>query len=278
MEYKLLKRGKVKDIYQFDENTLIFKFTNRVSAFDVVLPSEIPMKGRILLKFAKFWFEYLEYPNHMLKIEEPDMMYVRKLEMIPLEFIIRGYLYGSLYERVIRKEIELDVEPILAKKLKEPFFETTTKYEEKDRPIHKEEIISKGWLSEEEFEKLRKDCIAIYEKMKERAYNAGFILADLKLEFGRDKDGRILLADSIGPDEFRLWPYDKYKEGMNQESYDKQPIRDWLIKIGYRDELEKARIKGLPLPTPPMLPAWLIEEVKKRYIEAYEKISGEKFA
>jgi phosphoribosylaminoimidazole-succinocarboxamide synthase (EC 6.3.2.6) len=110
--------------------------------------------------------------------------------------------------------------------------------------------------------------------MYEKAYEAGFILADIKFEFGKDEEGRILLADSIGPDEFRLWSKDKYEEGKPQESYDKQPVRDWLTKIGYRNVLEEARKKGLPIPQPPPLPEWLIEEVKQRYIYAYERITG----
>lgn len=276
MELKLLRRGKVKDVYELDEKRLMFIFSDRVSAFDVVLPSVIPMKGYVLLKFSQFWFNYLNYPNHMLEVKEPNIMIVKKLKMIPLEFIVRGYIYGSLYERLLKREIELDVEPVLARKLKEPFFETTTKYEEKDVPISKIEAIKRGWISDEEYEFLKKTCIELYSKMYERALNAGFILADIKFEFGKDEYGNILLADSIGPDEFRLWPKEKYQEGKIQESFDKQPIRDWLIKIGYRDKLEEARKLGIKIPDPPPLPEWLIEEVKKRYVEAYERISGQK--
>ncbi len=273
---QLIKKGKVKDIYRFDSDKLAFVFTDRISAFDVVLPSLIPMKGKILFKFAKFWFEYLNYPNHMLEAIEPNILVVKELKMIPLEFIVRGYIYGSLYERLMKKEIEIGIEPILAKKLPNPFFETTTKYEEKDRPIYLKEILENNWLSMDEYEKLKDTCIYLYRRMYERAENAGFILADVKFEFGRDIRGNILLADSLGPDEFRLWPKDKYEEGKIQESYDKQPVRDWLIKIGYRDKLEEARKKGLPIPPPPNLPAWLIEETKNRYIEAYERITNEK--
>ncbi len=272
---KLIKIGKVKNIYEIDEKTLLFEFSDRISAFDVVLPTQIPMKGKILLKFAKFWFEYLDYPNHMIKTEEPNLMYVKKLKMIPLEFIVRGYIYGSLYERIIKKEIE-GFPAILAEKLHKPFFETTTKYEEKDLPISREEVIKRGWLSYEEYEKLREISIMLYTKMYEKALKAGFILADVKFEIGKDENGNIILADSLGPDEFRLWSLAKYEKGKPQESFDKQPVRDWLIKIGYRDALEEARKKNIEIPKPPELPAWLVEEIKNRYIEAYEKITGEK--
>jgi len=276
VELRLLRKGKVKDVYELDEDRLLFIFSDRISAFDVVLPSLIPSKGYILLKFSEFWFKYLNFPNHMLEVKVPNEMIVKKLKMFPLEFIVRGYIYGSFYERLVKGELKLNIEPILAKKLDEPFFETTTKYEEKDIPINKEEAIKRGWITEEEYEFLRESAIKLYEKMYERALKAGFILADVKFEFGKDKDDRILLADSIGPDEFRLWSLDKYKEGMVQESFDKQPVRDWLIKIGYRDKLEEARKKGAKIPEPPSLPKWLVDEISKRYIVAYEKISGEK--
>ncbi|HLI45954.1 MAG TPA: phosphoribosylaminoimidazolesuccinocarboxamide synthase [Geobacterales bacterium] len=278
MELKLLRRGKVKDVYELDEERLIFIFSDRISAFDVVLPSVVPSKGHVLLKFSEFWFKYLNFPNHMLAVQEPNSMVVKKLRMIPLEFIVRGYIYGSFYERLIKGELKLDVKPILAKKLDKPFFETTTKYEEKDVPISKEEAIERGWINKEDYEFLEKVSINLYEKMYERAIKAGFILADIKFEFGKDKNGEILLADSIGPDEFRLWPIEKYEEGKLQESYDKQPVRDWLIKIGYRDRLEEARRRGEKIPEPPSLPNWLIDEIKRRYVEAYERISGEKIA
>jgi Phosphoribosylaminoimidazolesuccinocarboxamide (SAICAR) synthase len=116
MKGKLIKKGKVKDIYEIDEKTLAFLFTDRVSAFDVVLPSTIPLKGKVLLKFAVFWFNFLKFPNHMLEYEEPNILYVKKLNMIPLEFIVRGYIYGSFYERLLKKEIIIEEEPILAKK------------------------------------------------------------------------------------------------------------------------------------------------------------------
>jgi len=112
--------------------------------------------------------------------------------------------------------------------------------------------------------------------MTEKADRAGFILADLKLEFGFDEDENILLADSIGPDEFRLWPKTEYAPGKTQESYDKQPIRDWLSKVGYKKSLDDARKQGLPSPRPPDLPAELISEIRKRYVVAYERLTGVK--
>lgn len=274
---RLLRRGKVKDIYEVDSDTLLFHFTNRVSAFDIVLPSEIPFKGEVLCRMSGFWFKTLSYPNHMLKIVPPDRMFVKRLDIIPIEFVVRGYLYGSLYERVLRGEAKVSIEPILAAKLPEPILDPTTKFEAKDRPLTKEEIVSKRWLTLDEYNMLEEVCIDIYRYMASRAEEKGFILADLKLEFGRTKDGEILLADSIGPDEFRLWLKSTYSPGKRQESYDKQPVRDWLESIGYKKALEDAVKSGKPIPPPPELPEHIIAEVSRRYIEAFEKLTGEKF-
>jgi phosphoribosylaminoimidazole-succinocarboxamide synthase len=269
-----LRSGKVKDIYYLDTEHLLFHFSDRVSAFDVVLPSTIPRKGEVLCKLSAYWFETLGFENHMLGLEGPNMMVVKKLKMIPVECVVRGYLYGSLYERASRGEVSLPVTAALARKLPEPCFDPTTKSEVKDEPITEAEIVRQGRMTEPELKRVRATTISVYQKMSSAAEKAGFILADLKLEFGRDEKGGILLADSIGPDEFRLWPAAAYKEGRSQESYDKQPVRDWLSSIGYRERLEQARKKGEKIPDPPNLPESLITETSRRYVEAYEKLTG----
>jgi phosphoribosylaminoimidazole-succinocarboxamide synthase len=134
--------------------------------------------------------------------------------------------------------------------------------------------VDEGWLDPEEITALKDRSVSIYKKMSERADKAGFILADLKLEFGFDDESNIVLADSIGPDEFRLWPKENYSPGKNQESYDKQLIRDWLSKVGYKKTLDEARRAGLPTPRPPDLPKDLIDETSKRYVIAYERLTG----
>jgi len=262
------KRGKVKDVYDIGHDQLLFIFTDRVSAYDVVLPSTIPRKGEVLAKLAAFW------PHHMVRIDDANRMVVRKLKMIPVEAVVRGYLYGSLYERLTKGEISLPVEPVLAAKLPEPYFDPTTKSDVKDEPVTIEQIEEEGWLDSEQLEAMKSKAVEIYNKMSVRAENAGFILADLKLEFGFDKQENIVLADSIGPDEFRLWPKAEYSPGKIQESYDKQPIRDWLGKVGYKKTLDEARKEGRPTPRPPDLPAELIHETSRRYIIAYERLTG----
>jgi phosphoribosylaminoimidazole-succinocarboxamide synthase len=268
------KRGKVKDVYDIGHDQLLFIFTDRVSAYDVVLPSTIPKKGEVLAKLAAFWFNNLNTPHHMVRVEDPNRMVVRKLKMIPVEAVVRGYLYGSLYERLMKGEISLPVEPVLAARLPKPYFDPTTKSEVKDEPVTVEQIEEEGWLDSQQLEAMRSKTLEIYKKMSVRAEKAGFILADLKLEFGFDKEENIVLADSIGPDEFRLWPKADYSPGKTQESYDKQLIRDWLGKVGYKKTLDEARKEGRPTPRPPDLPADLIQETSRRYSIAYERLTG----
>lgn len=268
------KRGKVKDVYDLGHDQLLFVFTDRVSAYDVVLPSTIPRKGEVLCKLAAFWFDYLKVPHHMVRIEDSNRMVVRKLKMIPVEAVVRGYLYGSLYDRVKKGEISLPVKQVIAEKLDKPYFDPTTKSDVKDEPVTLQQIEDEGWLDKEQVERVKRKTIEIYQRMSERAEKAGFILADLKLEFGFDKSENIILADSIGPDEFRLWPKADYSPGKIQESYDKQPIRDWLGKVGYKETLDNARTEGRPTPRPPDLPQDLVHEISRRYIIAYERLTG----
>jgi len=270
------KRGKVKDIYDLGNGRLLFFFTDRISAYDIVLPTEIPRKGEVLCKLAAFWFDYLKVPNHMVEMTGKNRMMVRQLKMIPVECVVRGYLYGSLYDRLLKGEVKLPVEPVMAQKLPQPTFDPTTKSDVKDEPITVEQILDEGWLSTDQLEELRGKSLSIYRTMSGRAENAGFILADLKLEFGFDEDENIILGDSIGPDEFRLWPKEHYHPGRVQESYDKQPVRDWLSKIGYKKTLDKSRSEGQPVPPPPKLPPELVQEISKRYIVAYERLTGHK--
>ena len=268
-----LRSGKVKDIYELDPEHLLFHFTDRVSAFDVVLPSTIPRKGEVLCKLSAFWFETLGVPHHMVSVEGTNMMVVKKMAMIPVECVVRGYLYGSLYERLTRGEVSLPVERVLASRLPAAYWDPTTKSEVKDEPITDSEIVRQGRMSTRELEEVRGSTLSIYSKMSERARQTGFILADLKLEFGR-KDGRVILGDSIGPDEFRMWPAEKYSPGRSQDSYDKQPIRDWLTDSGYKKQLDTARKSGSLLPQPPALPPELISFVSGRYVQIYEALAG----
>jgi len=275
---QLIRKGKVKDIYDYGDGNLLFEFSNRVSAFDVILPSGIPRKGEVLCRLGEFFFKTLDVPNHMIEVINPNKMVVKKLDLIPIECVVRGYLYGSLYDRVKNGEVKLDNEPILASKLPKPMFDPTTKFEKKDRPINKDEVVNdKKWLTEEEYECLRNKSIDLYEKISQLSNKADFLVADIKFEFGKDDNGNILLADSIGPDEFRMWDKTKYEVGKAQEAFDKQLVRDWLITVGYKDALDKARKEGRDVPQPPLLSEDIIKKTSETYIYVFEKLTGEKF-
>jgi len=270
---KFLTSGKVKDLYDVDENSLLFEFSDRVSAYDVKFSQDIPKKGKVLCRFAEFWFDKLEVSNHFISRESDTTILVKKMKMIPMECVVRGYFYGSLIGRWKNGSIQLpdNTDTTLAAKLTKPLFDPTTKSEH-DVPVDKEMALEMNLVSEEQYVWLEKTSIDIYERMASVANDAGFILADLKLEFGI-LDGKIVLGDSIGPDEYRLWPKDTFAVGKIQESYDKQILRDWLTANGYQKQFEDERNEGKE-PTAPQIPSDIIETITERYVIAYEKLTG----
>ena len=270
---KFLTSGKVKDVYDLEDGNLLFKFSNRVSAYDVKFKDEIPKKGEVLCKFAEFWFQKLDVPNHFVKTNSETEITVKKMNMLPIECVVRGYFYGSMVSRWKNNEITLDGDTSteLASELPEPIFDPTTKSSH-DVPVNKMQAISQQLVTSEEFDLLSKKSIEIYQNMRVIADKAGFILADLKLEFGKLND-EILLGDSIGPDEFRLWPKDSYKIGKTQETYDKQLLRDCLSDHGYQKQFDDARISGKE-PVAPSIPVELVTKMTERYVIAYEHMTG----
>lgn len=290
---KLIHKGKVKDVYEGSDSEdlnskerLIFVFSDRISAFDVIMNQEIPEKGNILCKFTDFWFKHLNVSNHMIRVIDQNKLLVEKLTMIPIECIVRGYFYGSLVERFnhpnktksnhARSILPPNFNPVLASKLSYPIFDPSTKSHDHDVEISKKQIISSNILSEKDFEYIKDKSISLYNQMNKIIENSGFIISDVKFEFGFNKRGDIILGDSVGPDEFRLWKKDLYQEGQIQDSYDKQLLRDWLIQIGYKKQVDEFAIKGKK-PEPPILPGDLINKISQRYIFAYEKLTGQKY-
>ncbi len=287
---KLIHKGKVKDVYQSynkNDNNLLFVFSNRISAFDVAMKQEIPRKGEILCKFAKFWFDNLSIDNHMIKTIDNNKMLVERLSMIPIECVVRGYFYGSLVDRYNNKQIDMtsypdfhilsqDFDAIIATKLSEPLFDPTTKSFEHDLPICKSTIISSNILSENDYNYLKNKSIKLYLEMSRIVETTGFIIADVKFEFGFNKKGEIILGDSLGPDEYRIWNKENYQKGILQESYDKQILRDWLTKIGFKEKVNEYTLQNKK-PEPPQLPLYIIKKISDRYIYSYEKITGIKF-
>ena len=196
---KFLTSGKVKDVYELEDGKLLFKFSNRVSAYDVKFKDEIPKKGEVLCKFAQYWFKKLDVPNHFVERKSDTEIVVRKLNMLPIECVVRGYFYGSLVSRWKDGKISLedDTQTDLAAKLPNPIFDPTTKSAH-DMPVNREEVISQKLVTNDEYDWLSEESIKIYEKMARIADNAGYILADLKLEFGKENDTIIDVGGHIG--------------------------------------------------------------------------------
>lgn len=285
-DYNHFSAGKVREIYEIDDDTLLMVATDRISAFDYALEPEIPDKGKILTYTSEFFFDLLdEFPNHLAgplddeRIPEEVLgsaFVVKKLDMIPFECVARGYLTGSG-----RKEydsngavcgVTLPEGLREASKLPEPIFTPATKAEqgEHDENVRFEYVVKH--VGEELAEKMRATTLEIYSRAAEYAESRGIILADTKLEFGLDKDGTLVLADEVlTPDSSRYWPADSYEEGKSQPSFDKQFVRNWLTgpKSGWDPK------EGTP---PPELPGSVVEATRDRYIEAYERLSGRKFA
>ena len=283
-----MHQGKVKDVYYDDNNNnnLVFVFSDRISAFDVNMNQEVPQKGEILCKFAKFWFDNLDVENHFIKTIDSNKMLVEHLSMIPIECVVRGYFYGSLVDRYNNNKLDMknsqdyeilshNFDPVIASKLSEPLFDPTTKSLEHDVPISKNEIISSNILSNNDFVFLKNKSIELYLKMSKIIGLAGFLIADVKFEFGFNRKGAIILGDSLGPDEYRIWKSGDYKKGYIQESYDKQILRDWLTTIGFKKKVNDYKSANTK-PEPPQLPSSLINKISKRYILAYEMITGDK--
>jgi phosphoribosylaminoimidazole-succinocarboxamide synthase len=218
-------------------------------------------------------FNELPVQNHFVKRKSDTEIIVKKMKMLPIECVVRGYLYGSLFNRWQNKEINLPEgsDTKLASKLSEPIFDPTTKAEH-DIPVTKQLAIEKGLVTDEEYDSLSEISIDIYKQMVQLAEKTGFILADLKLEFGK-LDNQIVLGDSIGPDEYRLWPKEGYAVGKTQEAYDKQLLRDWLTEHGYQKQFDDARARG-ENPIAPSIPSDLIQKMTERYVVSYEQLTG----
>ncbi len=270
---RFLASGKVKDIYELDDSSLLFRFSDRVSAYDVKFKEEIPKKGRVLCAFAQYWFENIPVDNHFVKKKSDTEIVVKKMDMVPMECVVRGYLYGSLADRCSRGLADLPdgASGQLASRLPRPVFDPTTKSEH-DVPVDRQKALGMNLVTAREFDWLESKSIEIYEAMTRIADGAGFVLADLKLEFGR-LGGRLVLGDSIGPDEHRLWLKDDYRAGQIQQAYDKQILRDWLAAQGYQKQFDEVRGEGRQ-PVAPPIPDAIIQKMTQRYTVACQRITS----
>jgi phosphoribosylaminoimidazole-succinocarboxamide synthase len=274
---RLVNRGKVRDIYEVDGGLLLVT-SDRISTYDVVHPTPIPDKGNVLTGLSAFWFDRTKEicPNHVVSYTDlPEgirgrAMLVERLEMFPVECVVRGYITGSGWKDYQATGavcgIELPAGLRESERLPEPIFTPATKAEVGDHDENVDfdraaEIVGDRGLLEE----LRDLSIAIYSLAAEHAASRGILLADTKLEFGRGAGGEIVLGDEVGtPDSSRFWPADGYEPGRSQPSFDKQYVRDWAAGSGWD--------KTAPAPA---LPDEVVEGTRRRYLDAYERITGE---
>ena len=270
LRFPLLKRGKVRDIYDLDDRLLIVS-TDRISAFDIVLPNAIPKKGEALNRLSVFWFQKTGdiIPNHILDVVDPRTVLVRKTEPIKMELVVRGYLYGSAWRSYREgKEIcgiRLPSGLRKAERLPEPILTPTTKAEVgHDIEMAKEDAIER--IGKDAWEEIGEACLGVYEIACSRAEKNGIIIADTKMEFGFCNGDLLLIDELLTSDSSRFWPSDKYEIGKSQISFDKQDVRDYLESTGWNKQ-----------PPAPSLPEHIITETSRKYIEAYVKLTGRRF-
>ena len=283
-DYQHLSSGKVRDIYEVDDNTLLMVVTDRISAYDFALEPAIPDKGRVLTATTMFFFDAIDFPNHLAgtiddeRIPEEVLgraIVVKKLNMLPFECVARGYLTGSgLKEYKAHGTvcgIELPEGLVEASRLPEPIFTPATKAEQGDHDenVSFDRVVQD--LGQERAEQLRDETLRIYSEAAKIAEEKGIILADTKFEFGLDAEGNLVLGDEVlTPDSSRYWPADTYTEGVVQPSFDKQYVRNWLTS-------EESGWDVASETSPPVLPEDVVEATRLRYIEAYERLSGKRF-
>jgi phosphoribosylaminoimidazole-succinocarboxamide synthase len=278
-----VRRGKVRDVYDLGDQLLMVS-TDRISAFDWVMPNGIPDKGRVLTQISAFWFDLLDTPNHLLSMDLSGVklpagsnrdelagrsMLVRKCEVVPIECVVRGYLDGSGWKEYQQSGsvcgVQLPAGLRQCSQLAEPIFTPATKEQTgHDINISFDRMVE--IVGRDTSEQLRERSISIYKQGAEFAKQRGILIADTKFEWGWF-DGELILIDEVlTPDSSRFWPADQYSPGKGQPSYDKQFVRDWLTEAGWDKNS-----------TPPKLPADVVSKTREKYIEAFEQLTGQSF-
>lgn len=278
-----VRRGKVRDIYDLGGELLLVS-TDRISAFDWVLPTGIPDKGRVLTQLSAFWFDLLEEPNQMLSVDVDPLplsdedrqllagrtMWVRRARVVPIECVVRGYLAGSAWVEYRQTGtvcgIRLPAGLVESSILPEPIFTPATKAETgHDQNITFDEMADR--VGRPVAKQLRDRSLEVYLRGAEHARERGILIADTKFEWGMWNDELILIDEVLTPDSSRFWPADQYQPGTSPPSFDKQFVRDWLLSVGWD--------KNSP---PPPLPDDVVRKTRDKYVEAYERLSGRQFA
>ncbi|MBR7152132.1 MAG: phosphoribosylaminoimidazolesuccinocarboxamide synthase [Candidatus Methanomethylophilaceae archaeon] len=294
--------GKVKEVYKVDDDTLEFAYTDNISVFDKIIPSQVPHKGATLCRTAKYWFNLLSQEgihNHYLSEPSANTMRVKRVDiirdydkidgttvnyLIPLEIICRYYAAGSLLDRIKSGKVKVEDlgfpaghEVKKGEKLPVPFIECTTKLEEHDMNLTDEEAKKMAGLSDAEFQEIKDTVLKVDEIIAREAGKRGLIHCDGKKEFAYDKDRRLMVIDTFGTlDEDRWWDADEYAKG-NIVELSKEFVRQYYRETGYHKALYDARDAGADEPDIPALPQEIVDRVSKLYVDMYERITGEKF-
>ena len=283
-DYRHLASGKVRELYEVDDELLLMVASDRISAYDHILPNPIPDKGRVLTAMSVFWFELLTdlVPSHVVAYDDPRIpgevrgraLLVRRLEMLPVECVARGYLTGSglVDYRRTGTVCGIGLPPGLgeASKLPEPIFTPASKADlgQHDENVTFDAVVAA--VGAQRAEQLRALTLALYSRAVEHAATRGLLLADTKVEFGTLGHALVLGDEVLTPDSSRFWPADGYREGAVQPSFDKQYVRDWLT--GPESGWDRAADGP-----PPSMPDDVVAATRARYVEAYERISGRSF-
>lgn len=294
----LIRVGKVKDVYD-DGNTLLFKFSDRISVFDKIIPNEIPEKSKSLCRTSAYWFteikRELNIESHFIENVDQKTMRVKKFRveekggskfwinyLIPLEFIMRYYAAGSLIDRMKSgklkpSDVGMKNLPSPGEKLDEPYFEMTTKFEKTDRPLNRKEAMELGGISCEELDEIQEIILKIDRLIEKRASKGGLIHADGKKEFAIGTDRNPIVVDTFGTaDEDRFWEKKDYENGKLIE-VSKEMVRQYYRGIGYHTKLYEAREKNEAEPEIPPLPSDMINKVSDLYVSVYERLTGLKW-
>ncbi|MCL2143533.1 MAG: phosphoribosylaminoimidazolesuccinocarboxamide synthase [Methanomassiliicoccaceae archaeon] len=299
---KLIRKGKVKEVYQVDDRTLEFVFSDNISVFDKVIPSSIPNKGETLCRTAQYWFRLLDkngIKGHLIEYLPPSRMRVKRFDiiedydkistktanyLIPLEIICRHYAAGSLMDRLRSGKVTASSlgfpeghNVSYGEKLPRPYLETTTKLEAHDRELEEDEAKRIAGLTDDDYKKIMDTVLAIDGIIEKEAAKRGLIHVDGKKEFGYDEKRELIVIDTFGTlDEDRWWDAASYASGKADE-LSKEFVRQHYRETGYHRELMEAREKGLPEPPIPALPENVIKRVSDLYVSMFERITGEKF-
>lgn len=299
---RVVKKGKIKDVYEVSEHELYFVFSNRISVFDRIIPSEIPDKGETLARTSAHWFDVIKrlgIRSHYLGLIAPDVMSVKRVNiisdyslltpqtrnyLIPLECVTRHFVYGSLWDRlkqgIIKPEhlgFPAGHDIKLAEALPEPFFEVTTKLEKVDRNITTDEALRISGVTAQEYAEMKEVCLRIDEEINRRVRQRGLIHVDGKKEFAFDEERDLMVVDTFGTaDEDRFWDAKEFEQGKYVER-SKEFVRQYYRKTGYYDELVNARREGRKEPAIPPLPEYMIKQVRAIYIRLFEDITCQPF-